>query len=173
MNYLVESANHTLYQLKSFLKQVSLEEYTNPLPILSDSTLGMHVRHIIEFYQCIVKGYLNGEMDYDARERSLLQESSIDYACSCIENLLIDFTMFEVDKSILLKTEQNMNEHTCTIKTSLSRELSYVIEHTIHHLAIVKMGCIAAYQHIQFDKDFGVAYSTIKYRERVHSDLSA
>jgi hypothetical protein len=173
MNYLVESANHTLYQLKSFLKQVSQEEYTNPLPIFSDSTIGMHVRHIIEFYQCVVKGYLNGEMDYDARERSLLQESNIEYACLSIDNLLIDYTMMQEDKSIILLTEQNMNENKYAIHTSISRELSYVIEHTIHHLAIIKMGCMTVYQHLQFDKDFGFAYSTIKYRQRVHSDLSA
>ncbi len=173
MKYLVESSKHTLYQLKSFLLNVSQDEYTNPLPIFSDSTIGMHVRHIIEFYQCIIKGYLDGEMDYDARVRSKLQESTIDYASLCIDNLLIDISMIVEDRSIKLNTEQNFNEKKFIIETCISRELSYVIEHTIHHLAILKMGCMAAFPHIQFDQHFGVAYSTIKFREFVHGNISA
>lgn len=173
MKHLIESANHTLEQLNVFLNQIDEKEYVQKLPILFDSTVGMHVRHVIEFYQCLVKGVLNGEMDYDARERSLLQETNISYAIACIENVLIDLTMIQSNKNILLFTEQNQTEHKLSIQSNVARELSYVIEHTIHHLAIIKMSCMVTFPHIQFDKDFGVAYSTIKYRERVHSNISA
>lgn len=173
MKHLIESANHTLEQLNVFLNQMDEKDYVQKLPILFDSSIGMHVRHVIEFYQCLVKGVLNGEMDYDARERSLLQETNIAYAIACIENVLIDLTMIHSNKDILLFTEQNQTEHKLSIQSNVARELSYVIEHTIHHLAIIKMSCMMAFPQIQFDKDFGVAYSTIKYRERVHSNVSA
>jgi hypothetical protein len=173
MKHLIESANHTLEQLNVFLYQIDEKEYVQKLPILFDSTVGMHVRHVIEFYQCLAKGVIIGKMDYDARERSLLQETNINYAIACIKNVLIDLTMIKENKDIKLLTEQNQHDQRLTILTNVAREISYVIEHTIHHLAIIKMGCVVAFPHIQFDKDFGVAYSTIKYRERVHSNVSA
>lgn len=171
MKQLVESAKHTLTQLSGFLEQIQSSEYQQAFPLLSDSTIGMHVRHVIEFYQCLIKGHLDGQINYDARERSLLQESNIAYAQSCIENLQHDLDMLHENKSLALYTSQNVDTSYLIIESSLFRELSYVIEHTIHHFAIIKMACIAYLPSIQLDADFGVAYSTIKYRNHVHSHL--
>ncbi len=173
MSHLVESANNTLHQLAHFLDQLEEAQYTAPIAIFSDSTIGMHVRHIIEFYQCLMKGVQHGEMDYDARERSLLQESNIEYAKECIQNVLIDLSMIQSNKTILLRTEQKSATQKMDVESNIYRELLYVIEHTIHHLAIIKMGCMSTFNNIQFHKDFGVAYSTLKFRESVHSNVPA
>jgi len=173
MKHLLESAKHSLMQLDAFLNCIETSQYQQQLPLLSESTLGMHVRHIIEFYQCLIKGQLQGQINYDARERSLLQESNIEYARSCIKNLQIDLEMISENKSIHLITEQNNIESKLIIDSNLYRELSYVIEHTIHHFAIIKMACITYFPSILFDEDFGIAYSTINYRNRVHSHLSS
>ena len=170
---LIESAKLTLNQLDSFLNHIQPSEYQQKLPLLSESTIGMHVRHIIEFYQCLIKGQLQGQINYDARERSLLQESNIEYARDCIDNLRIDIDMIQENKSIDLITEQNKIESKFVIESNLYRELSYIIEHTIHHFAIIKMACTIYFPAIQFDADFGIAYSTIKYRNRVYSHLSS
>ncbi len=173
MSHLVESATNTLEQLSHFLHQINEQQYCTSLPIFSESTVGMHVRHIIEFYQCLLKGVQQGEMDYDARERSLLQETNIAYALECIQNLCIDLSSIQSNKPILLMSTQKNANQKLTIESNIFRELLYVIEHTIHHLAIIKMGCMSAFPNIQFHKDFGVAYSTLKFRESVHSNLSS
>lgn len=173
MSHLVETANNTLEQLSHFLHQISVQQYCTPLPIFSESTVGMHVRHIIEFYQCLMKGVQQGEMDYDARERSLLQETNIAYALECIQNLFIDLSSIQGNKPIILMASQKSTHPKLTIETNINRELLYVIEHTIHHLAIIKMGCMSAFPAIPFHKDFGVAYSTLKFRESVHGNLSS
>ena len=48
--------------------------------------------------------------------------------------------------------------------TSFTRELFYCDEHTIHHLALIRVGIneIGGYQ---LNESFGVAPSTIKYRQ--------
>ena len=173
MSHLVESATNTLEQLSHFLHQINEQQYCTPLPIFSESTVGMHVRHIIEFYQCLIKGVQLGEMDYDARERSLLQETNIAYALECIQNLFIDLSAIQGNTPIVLMASPKSTHQKWTIESTIYRELLYVIEHTIHHLAIIKMGCMSAFPTIPFHKDFGVAYSTIKYRESVHSNLSS
>lgn len=173
MKQLVESAKHTLTQLSTFLEQIHSSEYQQAFPLLSDSTIGMHVRHVVEFYQCLLKGYLDGQINYDARERSLLQESNIAYTQRCIENVQQELDRLHENKSLALYTSQNVDSSYLIIESSLFRELSYVIEHTIHHLAIIKMACIAYLPSIQLDADFGVAYSTIKYRNDVYGHLFA
>ncbi len=65
MKELIESAKLTLTQLDYFLNHIQPLEYQQKLPLLSESTIGMHVRHIIEFYQCLIKGQLQGQINYD------------------------------------------------------------------------------------------------------------
>lgn len=173
MNHLIHSGAHTLLQLKVFLRQIDDAQYAERLAVLSQSSIGMHVRHVIEFYQCLMKGIQEGQIDYDARQRSILQESSTEYAITCIDALLVDISSVQQNHNIILLTEQNLDEEKLGIESNLYRELSYVIEHSIHHFAIIKIACSAAFDNVIFDKDFGVAYSTIKYRESVHSNLPA
>lgn len=173
MNVVVESSKHCLNQLKEFLAQLTPTEYVEKLDILSGSTIGMHNRHIIEFFQCLIKGLLVDEMDYDARERSLLQETNLLYAIACIDNALIDLSMIKEDKEIKLFSSIGLNDEKEIIKSSINRELLYVVEHTIHHMAIIKMACKVSFPKIIFHDDFGVAYSTIKYRNNVHSNISS
>ena len=50
------------------------------------------------------------------------------------------------------------------VSSSFFRELTYLIEHTIHHLAIIKIGLNEVYPAIEIPKNFGVAHSTIRYQ---------
>jgi uncharacterized damage-inducible protein DinB len=54
---------------------------------------------------------------------------------------------------------------TNTVNSSVGRELAYCIEHSIHHQALIKAGLFATGLPDLIDKDFGVAYSTIRYRK--------
>ena len=51
-----------------------------------------------------------------------------------------------------------------TVNSTVGRELAYCIEHSIHHQALIKAGLIGSGLKDLTDKDFGVAYSTIRYR---------
>ena len=53
--------------LKDFLFIVEAEHYTKPSEILSKATIGQHVRHSIEMYQCLLLGYETGLIDYGKR----------------------------------------------------------------------------------------------------------
>ncbi|MCA1746680.1 MAG: hypothetical protein LC655_03220, partial [Bacteroidales bacterium] len=50
------------------------------------------------------------------------------------------------------------------ISSSVGRELAYCIEHSIHHQAIIKAGLIDLNCTELVSSEFGVAYSTIRYR---------
>jgi hypothetical protein len=51
------------------------------------------------------------------------------------------------------------------INTSLERELVYNVEHAIHHMAIIRIAIEREFPSIKLDKHFGIAFSTIRFRD--------
>jgi hypothetical protein len=51
--------------------------------------------------------------------------------------------------------------------SNVQRELVYLIEHSIHHFALVRIGIQENFPEISLPFSFGIAYSTIKYRESI------
>jgi hypothetical protein len=157
-----------LEDIKGLLQKLPKELYTSPKEILSKATIGQHFRHILEFYICLEKGAKTGTVCYDERERNILIETSKAYAMSCIEKLIPFLASLKVDQSLTLKANYSKNpeEHT-TLNTSLFRELAYALDHTVHHLAIIKIALSGEDAKVLMDNNFGVAPSTIRYRNQV------
>ena len=51
------------------------------------------------------------------------------------------------------------------ISTNYFREIAYNLEHTIHHMALIRVG-LRELGDIPVDDSYGVASSTIKYRQQ-------
>jgi len=170
---LIKSSAHNLHQLNGVLKQTALIQYKAPLSILFESSLGMHVRHILEFYQCLMNAVHSGVVNYDARARNKRIENDLSFAIQTAENIIIDLNNLEANSSLELHCSQELEGAMHKIPTNLYRELSYLIEHTIHHMAMIKMAYDHNFDEIEIHSHFGVAYSTIKYQEGVHGKLSA
>ena len=150
-------------QLIDLLNDIELSVYKDALQPLHYSTVGQHVRHITEFYLCALTGYENGIVNYDSRERNLLIESDKDFAVKTLENVKQQLKSLKSDRNLILKSKFGGDE-TLDISSSFFRELTYLIEHTIHHLAIIKIGLNEVYPEINIPKKFGVAHSTLQYR---------
>jgi hypothetical protein len=173
MQEIIAASNCSLEQLKDFLQQLKTEEYTQPLPVFSGSTLGMHTRHIVEFYQCLLQNSNEPEVNYDARKRNLQLENDVLFCCDTIQSIMQQLERLDKNEDKVLLAEIGFETNLTKVASSISRELIYLLEHTIHHMAILKMGCIVSFPHIGFDEYFGLAYSTIKYKQRVHSNVLA
>ncbi len=145
-----------LQDLVAFIGEITPEHYVLPSNNLSGATIGQHVRHSIEMYQCLHLGYEQGCVDYAKRRRDLHIETSPIYAQTCLEALLGNRQ--KADKILQLQ------HHEAFVTTSYLRELVYCDEHTIHHMALIKVGIqeIGGYQ---LKASFGVAPSTLQYRQ--------
>ena len=67
-----------------------------------------------------------------------------------------------------LQLEACYDEHAespITLATNFYREVAYNLEHTIHHMALIRVG-ITEVSDIELPEEFGVASSTIKYRQQ-------
>ncbi len=162
MNLIIEN-KEILQQVKALIEQLNDEQYTKPNPIFSGSSLGQHFRHLIEFYIEIEKGLKQKEICYDQRKRDLNIESNRNYALDTICNIEQFLSQITNDISLVFianyTTDSDCEEK---IQSSLYRELAYGLEHTIHHLAIIKIGLTSI--GVEVDENLGVAPSTVRNR---------
>ncbi len=152
-----------LSQLSDLLIKLDENQYKQPLKTLHQHAISQHVRHIIEFYKCLLKGYVVGEVNYDERERKLRIEQDKDFALQVMATIIGKLTLWEADKPLQLISHYGTNDRLAT-PTYFSRELVYLIEHTIHHLAIIKIAINEAFPSVDIPENFGVAYSTLAYK---------
>jgi uncharacterized damage-inducible protein DinB len=162
-----ETAKDNLLQLRSLLNSLDETEYTRQHEILSGGTIGQHMRHILEFYLLLVAGSFTGTISYDRRERNPKIEISLSFAVDTINLLIPAMSLLKENDPVGLEADYTTDGSSVNIViSSVGRELAYCIEHSIHHQALIKAGLIVTGSSHVIDNNFGVAYSTIRYREK-------
>ncbi|OQP41057.1 hypothetical protein A4H97_15785 [Niastella yeongjuensis] len=161
---LQQAVNTIFVQLADSLSQLSPPQYSQSCATLFNNTIGQHVRHIIELFQCLENGYESGTVNYEKRKRDTLLETDKELA----GRLLLDVHRGLNKPNKTLTLEASYDEHvtdSIAIDTNYFREIAYNLEHTIHHMALIRVG-ITEITNIQLPDNFGVASSTIKYRKQ-------
>jgi hypothetical protein len=155
---------HVFAQLSESLRQISTDEYKMPSRILSGATIGQHVRHIIELFLCMEKGYETGVVNYEKRQRDYRIETDKNFAL----DLMLDVfnNLDKPNKDFILEAEDYCDTaEIVSVPSNYYRELTYNLEHTIHHMALIRVG-INEVSTVELPVEFGMAYSTIKYRQQ-------
>jgi hypothetical protein len=156
-----------LQSLKKLLLSLDNNQYNERIAHLGNASIGGHTRHIIELLQCAVTGYHSGQIDYANRSRNLQLETDRTFAQSVLQELNNSVQL--PDKQLTLSVEQIDGgiQHP-NVNTTYFREIVYNTEHTIHHLALIKVAIIEMKLDI-VDNNFGMAYSTIKYKAALNN----
>lgn len=153
-----------LNSLIAVLQKINDEQYTRSINQLSNSSIGGHTRHIIEQLQCAINGLETGKIDYINRIRNFEIQESRKLAIEKLSQILID--VVASDKILNLLLENELKDSGTTINTTYFREIIYNTEHTIHHLALIKVALFNMNLEI-VNPDFGMAYSTLKYNNQL------
>lgn len=165
---LLEVNKLMLNRLADFLVQLSDQDYQRQLTVFNGSSLGEHTRHTIEFYQCLIKQCKEGAVSYDSRERKQALQQSTVQAIAAIHQIVNSFNELDLDKGLLLEVNATDEDGpTEELNTNIHRELHYVLDHAIHHMALIKIGVNTDMPHVKLPSDFGVAPSTIRSRSNV------
>lgn len=155
------SIRENFNEIIGLLNNLDNESYAFCHQELSDATIGEHVRHIIEMFQSLLNSYEDGIVNYDKRERNLKIQTELDYAITCIT-----FICSQIDKpNKELVLQQGIERIHYNVITNYERELIYNLEHSIHHQALIKVAVLKNSE-IQLSENFGVAKSTIEYRNQ-------
>lgn len=150
-----------LEQLKALVIQLKQEEIQLPLEVFSGASIGQHTRHILEFYICLLQQLNDKNICYDKRARDLSLEQDKTCIINQIDTIITQLATFNSDLSLSVTTELGGHQH--LTPSSFSREILYAIEHTVHHMAIIKIGVLMNLPHVKLNEGFGIAESTIRY----------
>lgn len=166
---LQQAVNNVFVQLSGTIKLLSPSQYVQQCSNLGNNTIGQHVRHVIELFQCLETGYPDNTVNYEKRKRDVLIETDKELALRLLHEIYLQLD--KPDKQLILHA--SYDEHSdepISIPTNYFREIAYNLEHTIHHMALIRVG-IKEVSNIALTEDFGVASSTVKHRKHVHSNI--
>ena len=164
----IQQSVHAIFnQLEDSLLQLSNEQYSQKINTLSGASIGQHVRHVVEMFVCLQDGYASGVVNYEKRKRDITIETSKETAINIMNK--INSALLNENKSLLLEAGFDENIYELNkIPTNYFREIAYNLEHSIHHMALIKIG-IKQVTDIQLPEGYGVASSTIKHRKETLS----
>jgi len=132
------------------------------------SSLGQHARHIIEHYQCFLEQIsARSELNYDLRCRNPRLDTEREYCLSVLDEVLQDFSSFNL---LDVDTTHEDDYSNYAARSSLCRELMFLVSHTQHHNAMI--AAMLRLSGLDVDDSFGVAQSTLNHIERLKSAVN-
>ncbi|MBC2594729.1 DinB family protein [Ruficoccus amylovorans] len=153
-----------LRQGMELLQSLPVPEYTRAESACFDASVGEHMRHLIDHYACFVRDLPAGRIDYDARSRDRVVETDPAQAVARL-NTLIEALEALGEKELKAPVEVVMDtgsEPGGWARSSVHRELQFLLGHTVHHYALIAVIC--RLRGIGTEPSFGVAPSTLRHR---------
>ncbi len=162
-------------QISELLDQLNQNIYTQPLQVFHQGTIGEHIRHILEFYICLIEEAACTKVDYSTRRRNLALSQEIHHARTAIQ--YIEDTIPDLYEHQNLQIVNEYGEESPCLKdecfSSIGRELQYAFDHAIHHLAIVRIGIESNWPTVQVNPQLGIAPSTLQYHNKKKKNSKA
>lgn len=150
-----------LQQGATLLALLGAERFAQRVPLCFNSSVGGHLRHVIDHYEAFLAGVAGGALDYEGRARDPLLERDLEVAQGRLESVGRRLSELAVERddaplAVLAETSSGI-----AVRSSAVRELEFLLSHTVHHYALIaviarSLGCEPA-------PDFGVAPSTLRH----------
>lgn len=120
------------------LKILSENEYSDSSIGPYYSSIGCHIRHVLDIYSCIFKGLENNFIDFSVRERNESVEketlAGIEYFEIVIEQLK---KIKKEDFQTIVKVSDDMGFGNETASSTIAAVLMQAQSHTLHHYATI------------------------------------
>ena len=166
MNDLVPYNVSVLGKMDDILHQLTDVELSEPLPVLFNSSIGGHLRHVLEFYEEMLVNCSTGTFSYDRRKRNPLISAEVIAARACVARNISLLNELSEDAELTVVSELPDTDRTSAQRTTLMRELAYLADHGVHHLAMVRIALQQRFPHVTLPEHLGVAASTRNLRAR-------
>ncbi len=149
-----------------YLEALDDHSYAAALPSLFGSSIGQHTRHWLEFFQCFIQQSASDLcICYDRRVRDRRLETEVRTTRQVLRTIQDQLPVLPDDTPLTL--EARVGNQLMEMPSSVGREKWYLIEHAIHHLAIIKIGLREIRPDLDLPADFGLAYSTIQHQQSI------
>ncbi len=158
-----------LQQGIELLEKHQNSSYANSNPSTFGSSIGAHMRHVLDHYGSFLNGVSEGVIDYDDRVRDTLVESNVMAAISRIREIIGGLRDLEemADLPVGVMVSASAKDEEEKSNSSFGRELQFLVSHTVHHYALIAIA--SRMQGVMPKSTFGVAPSTLKYLQATGS----
>ncbi len=158
----VAALETALGELSAVVAALSPAAYRARLLPNASGSIGEHVRHCLDHVSALVCADHSSCLSYDRRDRGTAVETDPVHALRCIQLLRIKVAVGQwsarLDEPICVTSTMTRDGAMLAGMSTLSRELAFVLNHTIHHQAMI--GLLASLHGCDVPNGFGFAPST-------------
>jgi uncharacterized damage-inducible protein DinB len=156
-----------LEQLRDLITLMPTPMYLARPAARVSGSVGEHVRHCLDHVSSFASAVAGEELSYDRRLRGTTVEIDPRTAVNEIERLFARLERvgpMPLDRAVTLSSLVDAAQPPITMRSTVGRELSFVVHHTIHHCALIAL--LVEWQGGRVPHGFGVAPSTAAARAR-------
>lgn len=172
LNTSIEDTQACLDQARVLIESIDDVIYSRPVEEAHNASIGDHIRHTLDHYWALLKGFPEGMIDYDNRDRASTVATNREKALQSITNINATLSGLSAESAgnpVRLVSGQwdPENDERIYLESNLLRELSFCLSHTIHHFAII--GIQATLLSVAVPAGFGIAPSTLRFQMKEKS----
>ncbi|MCK0131831.1 DinB family protein [Flavobacteriaceae bacterium F08102] len=159
---MIEAIKHNLNRGIRLLNVISDEQYSNTSVEPYHSSIGGHMRHILDMFDCVFCGIDQGAINLTARKRNQQAEEKTAYGLAYFEEIIERLNKLDLASlNREIKVTDDLGLGPVTVNYTVVGILIQAHSHAIHHFASI--GYIIAQLGIDLpDADFGYNPSTPK-----------
>ena len=137
------------------LNSINDQEYADNSTAPYYSSIGIHMRHILDVFDCILRGVDQKKIDLSSRQRNELAEIKVAIGLNYFDQIISKLSYLEKENlDIIVEVKDDLGQGMITANYTLAAALIQAHSHAIHHFASI--GYIISHMGINLpDGDFG------------------
>jgi len=162
---MISAITNNLQRGIKLLNAIDENQYTDNSVAPYFSSIGIHMRHILDVFDCVFSGLESKNVDLSARKRNELVEHKIDLGLDYFEVIITNLEALNTDNlNVIIKVKDDLGSGFVTANYTLASILIQAHSHAIHHFASI--GYIISQLDINLpDADFGYNPTTPRNKD--------
>lgn len=135
---IIRAVNENLNKASQLLQSLEEEKYIDESIAPYHSSIGSHIRHILDFFNCIFEGIDANKIDLTTRKRDERISTNISFALesiSKVQQTMLTFSNTNTD--YLVHVTDNLGQGNVTVEYTLESILTHANSHAVHHYAVI------------------------------------
>src|SRR5690606_7251146 len=170
MDIIVKSALNTLLKSQYILTSLTNAQLSDTSVAPYYSSIGSHIRHILDFYDCILNVDSNKCIDLTARGRNREVENCCNKALEYLNSVIKRLKEIDCNLNDTVIITDDLGLGKVDIPYTLASALSQANSHTIHHYAIISY-ILNGLRIFLEDSDLGYNPTTPKSQPSISNNL--
>lgn len=150
-----------LHQMRTMIERLDDIDYAIPAPGRTTGGIGGHVRHCLDHVSALLGATQTGLCAYDRRQRGTDVETCRTAAIDATTDAMIQLLQLDaatLESEVFVETQLEPGGAMVVTRSTVCREVAFLVSHTIHHNAIVAQMLHA--RGVEVTPRFGLAPAT-------------